>query len=279
MKKYIAVLSLQVRSTIYKIAGIFVLLAAAEFLFLAVYLGRVEEETDTYFTSLQHTGEWERMSDAEKEQTQILWEIRHHNLGRAVDESHADPFFQFGMFGVIAVLSWAACREKSRYSMRRLSVKCRTVYFIWAVYHVLCLLLLFAWQLLLVFFMDQVLCKCSPVWADLPQRLFLSFYQNGLLHGLLPLADIARWLSNGFFLLAAGLYTVFVGYSTLDRAAAKGRVRIILPAIALGLMIALFARDIDFEGFQYGRLDLAVMLGGLFCIIWCLIFMLREKQE
>lgn len=64
------------------------------------------------------------------------------------------------------------------------------------------------------------------------QSAFLDFYRSGFLHGLLPLADLTRWLRSFVCFMALGLTTAMFGY--YQRNGCKGIAGFLVLALTMG---------------------------------------------
>jgi len=130
-------------------------------------------------------------------------------LGLEANIARCRPDLFFGAaFVLMTVLLWRnGCERGGRlaYTLYRLRVSRRAVFFWQAGYNAFCLLLLWAAQVLTVL----GLCRLYPARAGAElisgQTVFLAFYRQPFLHSLLPLEELRRWLRNGFMILAYGL--------------------------------------------------------------------------
>lgn len=176
MKKHISVFMLMARSTIYKLLGLLILMAAVEGILFWLILSRGALE-DGFSLELVIR------------QSRIIW-----------------------VFGVCfllmtLLLSLTGCEGKSRcgYTLRRLSVSERWV-FVWqSVYNVLCYLLLWAVQILTVIALCRLYeAKAAPEYVS-GQTVFLAFYRSGFLHSLLPFEETVFWVRNAVFAVTLGI--------------------------------------------------------------------------
>ncbi len=94
--------------------------------------------------------------------------------------------------------------NEGRNTVMRLKSTQAQVFVIRTAYDALCLLTLFAVQVGLVLCF-AVIYRRMPGMPQGPQMLFLAFYRNEFLHGLLPMADVGKWARNGLMLLAMGM--------------------------------------------------------------------------
>ncbi len=99
------------------------------------------------------------------------------------------------------------CERGSRcgYTLMRLRVTERGIFVCHAIYAAVIYLLFYAAELLLSYAVCLYYLQHAPAEYVGPQTLFLAFYRSNYLHSLLPLADIAVWVRNGFLYLALSL--------------------------------------------------------------------------
>ncbi|MBQ8231821.1 MAG: hypothetical protein IJZ34_07855 [Lachnospiraceae bacterium] len=163
MKKYISVLALEVRSTIYKL--------------LLILAGMIILEVTLLWRALARMrSEYERWGKTLKELDYLPF-----SLEMVVEESHIQVVFLASLAAVATVLLWAGSdhgKAKSRESLWRLRVSPRTVFAIFSVYHVICFAVVIVTQILVVcgfdLFYRQVICS-----EKVPQVLFMAFQMNG----------------------------------------------------------------------------------------------------
>ncbi|MBQ2062418.1 MAG: hypothetical protein II458_07050 [Oscillospiraceae bacterium] len=146
-----------------------------------------------------------------------------------------------GFLAIMAVLCLNGCGfgAKTDYTVCRLRVEEWKAYLVWAAYYTVCLILYWA-------VMAAVCCwamgrrvemlAADPEYGYIagPQSRLLAFYSSPFLHHLLPLRDIAVWVSDVFL-------TALCGASAMEfsRQQRKGRI-IILPLSAAWLMVCSF---------------------------------------
>lgn len=164
--------ALLARSSLYKIAAVLAVMAAAEgILFYNGYLKQ-----------------------------RYTW------LDGILDGSHISRVFLAALGLVVFILAWTEGRldRKSSAAMGRLRLSGRSIYVIKAAYNILCIVLLFAVQIWLCILMVTFYGKEAGDSRVFPQRLFLAFYRNEFLHCLLPMAEAWKWMRNALLLLAFG---------------------------------------------------------------------------
>lgn len=176
MKKHLSVFMLMARCTIYKILGLFALMATIE--------------ASLFYAVLQHG-----------------FTDDNYSLEFAFAQSHI--VWVFGLiFLLVTVL---LCRtgyetsSKQGYTLMRLSISEKQVFLWQSIYNTICYLLLWMIQVIIVI----ALCYFYMSKADAAyvsnQTIFLAFYRNGFLHSLLPFDDIIFWVRNIILVSALGI--------------------------------------------------------------------------
>ena len=211
MKKHSSVLMLLARSTIYRVLALLVLLAVIE----RVLFGRAlpygqfgEDGLKTCFS-----------------ESYIVW--------------------AFGLYFLLltALLCTTGCALGSRTgdTLRRLRISEKAVFLWQCGYNACCYLLFWAVQVGLALYFCRMYTQTVPD-SVTNQTVFLAFYRVPLLHSLLPLAHISRWVRN--FLLLAGLSITAAGVPYAQR-----RGECAAPVIALvSVAVFQFVRDLSESG-------------------------------
>ena len=91
------------------------------------------------------------------------------------------------------------------YTLRRLRVSERHLFFVETVYNFLCFVLLFAVQVGVILWMYRMYMNRIPGNPVSHQIAFLAFYRVPFLHNLLPLAETGKWVRNLLMLLAVSM--------------------------------------------------------------------------
>lgn len=196
MKKYISVLALDVKNTIFKVLGILIFMSVAQL-------------TDFYFLLKKELERWQSVEMSWLEAGRVT------SFDWMLSESHIVIIFVAALLLICAALIWG-CSEhgkvRSKFTWHRLQIERRQVFAVWAAYRVLCMVLVVAWQILLIIAMDGMYQK---MWAQgyAPQSLFLACYRNQFLHGLLPLSDPFYAVRLVCCMLLWGMGTAYVGYA------------------------------------------------------------------
>ncbi len=185
MKKHLSVFGLFARCSAYKILGILFVMSLAE---IGLFVREVKKAVATYHELLS------------------LDLVSLDDLERVMDQSGLFWCFAVALILITVVLCLPGCAFGSQtgYTLRRLSVEERATFFHQAVYNVLIYTVFFAIQIALAFFLCVYYQNTIPESFVSNQTLFLAFYRNEFLHGLLPLSDLALWSRNAALILALG---------------------------------------------------------------------------
>ncbi len=170
------------RRSIYKLGFLFLLMASAEFLLF------------------WRTLEGRRQQGAVYDQSQSFEKIFQY--------SGAEILFVAVFCLVCLVLGWNASGARGSrpgYTLARLRVTGRHLFWSRTAYNFLCLVLLFAVQIGIVLGMCRMYRERMPEEFLTPQLEFLAFYRVRFLHGLLPLADGGKWAKNLLLLSALSM--------------------------------------------------------------------------
>jgi hypothetical protein len=204
MKQHLSVLLLAARSTIYKVIGILVLMAAAE-------------SASFYFV------------------LEMAKNGAGYGLEDVVAQSRMAPVCAVFFLLLCAVLSLNGVEfsgGRFRYTMRRLSVGEETAAAWWAVYYMACFFVFWAFQLLTAFLLCRLYAaQIDPAYVS-GQTIFLAFCRNGFLHSLLPLEETSRYIRNLILILGLGITASCFCFRT--RHDQKGLAMILLAVVAVG---------------------------------------------
>ena len=99
--------------------------------------------------------------------------------------------------------------EKPEYTMMRLSITRREVYYWHVVSNVLYYLLFFAVEVLTIVMLGLLYLKITPGEYVTGQTLFLACYRYDLLHSLLPLGDFPYLVRNILILAASSMFSAY----------------------------------------------------------------------
>ena len=200
MKKYLSVLALDARCTVYKLLGI--LLASSV---LQIWnFRRILWKTMHYY--IDNLGA-EETAQIEERRLLITFE-------RALGESHLQWFFGVTLLLSVAVLIYS-CSEhgkvKTKQFLWRLRIERRGLYIVWAFYRVFWFALIMAWQILLVIGLNEMYQQLIGK-GKAPQSLYMAFQRNAFLHNMLPLTDVLGIVKLLCMIVFLGMGTAYVGY-------------------------------------------------------------------
>lgn len=189
-------------------------------------------------------------------------------LNVVLESSHIHMVFPAAQLVLILWLSMSLMTRKN-YTLRRLAISERQVFYLHALYNGLCVFLLWAWQLAVVllfslWYMDQA----GPQYYN-QQSLMINFYENPMLHNLLPLADGALWVRNMLMFAALGVSTAHCAYQFRRR----GRPGI--GSLILSIILVWGAMGADtMTVLGIVMYDLLAVVGGGICLM-----AVRMKEE
>lgn len=226
MKKYLSVAALDVRTSIYKIFRILMMMILAQL-------------ADFYWSMYKITREW----------TENGWNVVPTNEGGETDilltfdwilaDSHIEVIFALALAAVMGVLLWTVegrCKGKSRQLLWRLNTTKRENFVIFGIYHTLCFGMLVVAEVIAVALMFA-LYQDTIAAGRAPQSLFMAFYRNSFLHTLWPMSDWFRGLKLICFIMTWGLTTAFYGYLGLNAySRAKGLLLLYL-SVMMGVLV------------------------------------------
>ena len=157
---------------------------------------------------------------------------------------------------------------KKGYTLRRLRIS-EEAAVLWAGgYNALCFLALWAVQAALALgFCLWYAGTLDPAYAS-GQSAFLAFYRSGFLHGLLPLADVSRWVRALACTAALGLTTAMFGYYQRNRS------KSIVALVVLTLSLMSYGTAPGAAGLDWGMVTLFALISG-----WQLLMLRRAWKE
>jgi len=186
MKKYGSVFMLFVRSSFYKILLLFLVMIVAE----GAWFYRTIQKLPVKLEA----GE---VSDLTPE---VVFE-----------EAHLMVVFTVAVV-VLTMILLCVGRSSTghqEYTWYRLSITPKSVFILQTVYSCGCFLLLWFVQAALAFGLCLYYVKTADAGAVTHQSLFLAFYREPFLHGLIPLQNIWYWVRNVFLFCALGFSVVY----------------------------------------------------------------------
>lgn len=189
MRRYLSILMLMARKTIYKI----LLISAG----LAVIQGFI-------FSRLLSA----RMTSADGRNVLLRLDL--------LISDHKSIIIVFGIAFVLmtGVLVFTACDFGSRqsYTYERLSVSKKGVFLLQSMYNFCCYLILWGVQLIILAIMCVIYVKKQDPAAIDSQTLFLAFFRNRFMHNIMPLGDLPVFLRNIVLALGLGFSSAFFAF-------------------------------------------------------------------
>jgi hypothetical protein len=214
MSQYVSVFLVAVRSTIYKITGVFLLMAAAEGVL--------------FWMQLQRAGE---------NKVVLLEELI---------QSSGIPLVSGGAFllvcGILSLVGYEFSGSRVRYTIQRLSVREEAIVLLWGVNSMLALCMFWAAQLAVVLLLSKLyIDDMEPIFFN-SQTLFLAFHRSSFLHSLLPLEETSRLLRNVALIFSLGITAAC--FAQKQRRGERG----VAVALLAALTIVFFPADLGHLG-------------------------------
>ena len=138
----------------------------------------------------------------------------------------------FLLITVVLCLNGCQFGSKSDYTLRRLSLSANARFFWQAGFNTLCYLLLWAAETVLMLLLCRWFIASGTMKVTSHQTLYLTFYRSELLHSLLPLANVSRWIRNILLIPALGLASA--RFSHLQR---QGKFAVSIPILTAATLI------------------------------------------
>lgn len=210
MKKYLSVFEMITRSSIYKI--------------LLTLLGMMVVEASFFYNTMQHAGG-------------IL-------LEEYIDQSNFTRIFKIAyiVVTIVLILPGMNIGSTQSYTLKRLRVKEKYVFWLQVLYNFFAYILLWGAQLAVVFGCVAVYQMHMPdavLWTN--QSMLLIFYKNAFLYSLLPLESLAGWFVLGVTGIMSALATA--EFTRLQRKGKFGFELLFLVATAM----IYFPRELSYE--------------------------------
>lgn len=203
MKQYFSILTIAARSTIYKIIGLFVLMAALEM--------------GVFYHLLQQTPAGEMLA------LEVL-------ISQSRIPLICGAFFLL-LCVILSLVGYEYLGSKTRYSILRFSPREEVIVLLWALYHMICFLIFWAIQLLVALMLCHLYISVTKAEYWNEQTIFLAFYRSNFLHSLLPLEEISRWMRNVALIVALGITAA--GFSLKQRREQKGMAIAVLAVMTV----------------------------------------------
>lgn len=186
-----------------------------------------------------------------------------------IHESRILWIFALSFILISVVLCRTGCEFKSRqgYTLKRLALSEKGVFFWQAAYNTFCYIILWGIQLILLLVFCRIYLNMPETASASHQTVFAAFYRSPFMHNMLPLDDSAVYIRN--IVLAAALGFSSAAFSYRQRRGDFGAQIIVLAAASL-LFFNKEAGSLDFCG-------LLIILSSL-VVVQILNYVLRKEE-
>jgi len=212
LKRYVSVFEMIIRSSIYKVIGIFAIMAVGEIILLTFAWNQP-------IAALQPSmEEW-------------------------VENSRIFVPFLAAYWVMTKVLASSGTNVGSMqsYTLQRLRIPEKKVHLLQCIYNIFCYAMLWISQLLILFVATDFYMKHKTGVILTNQTAFLAFYRNAFMHSILPMEDIFGWFMLVFFIVMTGVLAA--GYARNQR---RGKMTWTL-IIFIALAVVCFQRALGVE--------------------------------
>lgn len=176
MKKHLSLFGLFARSSIYKVLSILGLMCVAEIvLFASKFAGEA---------SAEYVGRFEHYVGVSR--LEIIFGLT------------------FVLITVILCLPGTEFGSKVGYTIRRLQINERAIFFHQAIFNSVVYILLWSVQIVLLYGFSIWYSSTVPPQFANNQSIFLAFYRDSFLHTVLPLSEVMLWIRNLLLVIALG---------------------------------------------------------------------------
>ena len=193
-------------------------------------------------------------------------------LAEAVfEDAHLMGFFAVAVIGLTVILAYVGRSTigHQEYTWNRLSITPTSIFLWQTLYNTGCFLLLWFVQAALAFSLCLYYVKTAEAGAVTHQSLFLAFYREPFLHGLIPLQNTWYWVRNVLFFVALGFSTAY------DVSCARqGKNRMWTWWMILGLGLAKFKADLSMNGTD--GMQVLIYAG---IVLWMVFILLRMGER
>ena len=210
MKKHLSVFGLFARSSVYKVLGILGLMCLSEISIFALKFSR--EPLAEYVGRFEH-----------------YINISHLTICLGI---------AFVLITIILCLPGTEYGSKVGYTIRRLRLSERAVFYYQAVFNLVMYILLWAVQIGLLYGLSLWYTAAVPTKFTNNQAIFLAFYRDNFLHTILPLSEVMLWIRNFLLIIALGFASAEFPY--IQRRKGYG----ILIALVVIFVLIFFITDI-----------------------------------
>lgn len=210
MKRYLSVFEMIARSSIYKV--------------LLILVGMVAVEAAFFYSTMMHP--------------------EGLNIESYIDQSYYSIIFKIAyiLVTLVIVLPGMNIGSTQSYTLERLRIKGKRIFWLQALYNTLAYMLLWGVQLMVILVSAKMFEKNLPLTAEWShQTLFLAFYRNDFMHSILPLEDGPGWWLLGIVIIGTAIVTA--GFTKQQR---DGKFAFELLLMVVAVLIS-FPRAISYE--------------------------------
>jgi len=220
MKRYSSVFEMIARSSIYKV--------------LAILGGMVIAEAISCYTTFFNEAPYYKEVTPDMESS----------LAAYIGWTDFEWIFKIAyvLITIVILLSGMNLGSTQSYTLQRLRIKEKRIFWLQTLYNTLAYVLLWGTQLVVILVSVLVYQNNLPkgeVWNN--QSLFLAAYQNKFLHSILPLEDGPGWWILGFVMVGTGFFAAEV--TRLQRCG-KFAIEILIWVVAV---VFFFPREVGYE--------------------------------
>lgn len=187
------------------------------------------------------------------------------------EEAHLMVFFAAAMILLAVILAFVgrSTTGHQEYTWNRLSITPKSIFLWQTVYNCGCFLLLWFVQAALAFGLCLYYIKTAETGAVTHQSLFLAFYREPFLHGLIPLQHTWYWVRNVLLFCSLGFAAAYDVYCSRR---GKNRMWTWWTILCLGLVK--FKVDLNMNGTDGMQ---GLIYAGI--VIWMIFVILRIGER
>lgn len=150
----------------------------------------------------------------------FVWALRHlsvaeYGLEQALEQGYVGKVAAVGFLGMTWLLSQTGTQKNGQigYTLGRLSISEREVFWWQALYNGGCYLILWAAQVLTMLGLGVLYTKMADPSMVTSQTILLACYRSDYLSSLLPLVNMSRWLWMVILLVGLALASAYYPYA------------------------------------------------------------------
>ncbi|MBQ9692183.1 MAG: hypothetical protein IJV70_03410 [Clostridia bacterium] len=245
MKKHLSVFGLFARSSIYKIIGVILLISAAQAFFFRMELDKALKAYEAVGSGMA-------------------------TLEKMLARGAFGEWLAAGFIVITVFLCLTGHQANTGYTIQRLSVSEKLTFIYQGIYNTLIYVILAASQIVLAYFLCKYYVTSAPQETVSDQTLFLAFYRNQLLHGLLPLEDTALWIRNV-------LLAICLGFTAAQFPYKFRRGKFEATVIAMAMYVIVYFRSEIGDIFRIASVSVIALMIGAEIVFT--VFMREDEEE